>query len=74
MDNITSIATGCTVPFRTRELQGAEPTLAPAHAPGQGTGVSVAGMKDGVVFGADRIAGAPDLTGDPSASSSASPL
>ena len=36
MDITKSIATDYTVPFRTRERQGALPTLAPVQRPGPG--------------------------------------
>ncbi|PRY62979.1 hypothetical protein BCF74_103188 [Knoellia remsis] len=76
MESTKSIATDYTVPFRTREHQGALPTLAPIAVPVQGTGVSAAGMKAAAASPAGRRAdGAFDLnTGDLSAASLASPL
>ncbi|WP_404381292.1 hypothetical protein LL946_13005 [Knoellia locipacati] len=74
METTKSIATDYTVPFRTRERQGALPTLAPVDVTAQGTSVPAAGM--GAPFGAGvRADGAFDLTtGDLSASCQASPL
>lgn len=76
MDIIKSNATDDTVPFRTRESQGAVPTLAPICVPVQGISVPAAGLGgaagSGVNFRADA---ASDLTmGDRSASFLASPL
>lgn len=75
MDIMKSIATDDTVPFGTRERQGALPTLA-ATAWAQGTSVSAAGQAAVPVAGAGRRTDAPfDLTtGDRSASFPASPL
>ena len=75
MDIMKSIATDSTVPFRTRERQGALPILA-ATASVQGTTVPAAGQTAVAVLGADRrIDGAFDpTTGDRSASFLASPL
>lgn len=75
METTTSIATDRMVPFRTREHQGALPTLAPISVPVQGTTVSVAGVTDaarGTGFRAD--AAIVPTTGVPSAASLASPL
>ena len=44
METTKSIATDYAVPFRTREHQGALPTLAPISVPVQGISVSAAGM------------------------------
>ncbi|EAP99976.1 hypothetical protein JNB_07394 [Janibacter sp. HTCC2649] len=76
MDITKSIATDYTVPFRTRERQGALPTLAPISVPVQGISVPAAGMAPSAVAGADFGANAAfDLiTGDRSASFLASPL
>ncbi|WP_353953008.1 hypothetical protein V6K52_06120 [Knoellia sp. S7-12] len=76
MDIIKSNATDYTVPFRTRESQGALPTLAPIYVPVQGISVPAAGMANSAVFGAGfRANAASDLTtGDRSASFLASPL
>lgn len=73
METTKSIATDYTVPFRTRERQGALPTLAPI-ASVQGTTVSAAGM--GAPLGAGVRADAPFgfTTGVLSASCQASPL
>ena len=74
MDITKSIATDYTVPFRTRERQGALPTLAPISVPVQGISVSAAGMA-AAAFGAGvRADGALNPTGDFSASFLASPL
>ena len=74
METTKSIATDYTVPFRTRERQGALPTLAPVNASVQGTTVSAAGM--GAPLGAGVRADAPFgfTTGVLSASCQASPL
>ncbi len=75
MDIMKSIATDHMVPFRTRELQGALPTLAPICVPVQGTTVSAAGQTAalrGAGFRAD--AAFVPTTGVPSVASSASPL
>ena len=78
MDIMKSIATDITVPFRTRERQGALPTLAPTSVPVQGISVSAAGRMAAASAGAGadlRTAGAFDPTpGDFSASFLASPL
>jgi len=75
MDIIKSIATDITVPFRTRERQGALPILT-ATASVQGTGVPAAGQTAVLVAGAGRRTdGAFDpTTGELSASFLASPL
>ena len=75
METTTSIATDRMVPFRTREHQGALPTLAPISVPVQGTTVSVAGTTDaarGTGFRTD--AAFVPTTGVPSAASLVSPL
>ncbi|MFC7489591.1 MULTISPECIES: hypothetical protein [unclassified Knoellia] len=73
MDIMKSIATDYTVPFRTRERQGALPTLAPFSAPVQGTSVSAGTAV--AAFGAGvRADGAFNPTGDLSASLQASLL
>lgn len=74
MDIIKSIATDCTVPFRTRDHQGALPTLAPITVPVQGTTVSAAGMAVAAFGSGIRAEGALNPTGDFSASFLASPL
>lgn len=78
MDIIKSIATDITVSFRTRERQGALPTLTPISVPAQGVSVSAAGRVAAASAGAGtglRTAGAFDpTTGDFSASFLASPL
>ena len=75
METTKSIATDHMVPLRTREHQGALPTLAPISVPVQGTTVSVAGTTDaarGTGFRTD--AAFVPTTGVPSAASLASPL
>lgn len=75
MEITKSIATDHMVPFRTREHQGALPTLAPTSVPVQGITVSAAGTTDaacGTRFRAD--AAFVPTTGVPSAASLASPL
>lgn len=75
METMKSIATGCTVPFRTREHQGALPTLAAIRVPVQGTSVSAAATSPAALTGVGRGADAAfNPTGDPSASCLASPL
>lgn len=74
MDTMKSIATDYTVPFRTRESEGALPTLAPISVPVQGISVSAAGTAV-AAFGAGVRADAPiNPKGDFSASFQASPL
>lgn len=76
MDITKSIATDYTVPFRTRERQGALPTLAPICVPVQGISVPAAGLGGAAVSGVNfRADAASDLiTGDRSASFLASLL
>jgi hypothetical protein len=75
MDIMKSIVADHMVPFRTREIQGAVPTLAPISVPVQGITVSAAGQTAalrGAGFRAD--AAFVPTTGVPSVASSASPL
>lgn len=74
METTKSIVTDLAVPFRTREHQGALPTLAPISVPVQGTGVSAAGMGAPVGAGVRADAAFNLITGDLSASCQASPL
>lgn len=75
MDTMKSIATDCTIPFRTREHQGALPILAATRVPVQGMTVSAAATIPGAFVGAGLGADAAfNPTGDPSASCLASPL
>ena len=75
METTKSIATDQMVPFRTREHQGALPTLAPISVPVQGTTVPAAGQTDAVRGAGFRADAAFVLTtGVPSAASLASPL
>jgi len=74
MDITKSIATDCTVPFRTRERQGALPTLAPISVPVQGISVPAAGMAVAAFGAGIRANGAFNPKGDFSASFLASPL
>lgn len=74
METTKSIATDHTVPFRTRERQGALPTLAPICVPVQGTSVSAAGMGAPIGAGVRADAAFDLITGDLSASCLASPL
>lgn len=74
METTKSIATDCTVPFHTRERQGALPILAATHAPVQGISVSAAGMGAPKGAGVRADAAFVPTTGDPSASCLASPL
>jgi hypothetical protein len=75
METMKSIVTDCTVPFRTREHQGALPTLAATRVPVQGTTVSAAATTQGAIAGVRLGADAAfNPTGDPSASFLASPL
>jgi len=75
MDITKSIATDYVVPFRTRDHQGALPTLAATNVTVQEITVSAAGMKD-AARGADLRADAAFVptTGVPSVASLASPL
>ena len=74
MDIMKSIATDYTVPFRTRERQGALPTLAPFSVPVQGISVPAAGMAVAAFGAGVRADGAFNPTGENSAYLQASPL
>ena len=74
METTKSIATDYTVPFRTRERQGALPTLAPTNVPVQGISVSAAGMGAPIGTGVRADAAFDLTTGVSSASCQASPL
>ena len=74
METTKSIATDYDVPFRTREHQGALPTLAPISGPVQGTSVSAAGTGAPIGAGVRPDATFVLTTGELSASCQASPL
>lgn len=74
MDIVKSIAADHMVPFRTRKLQGALPTLASTSVPVQGTTVSAAGLTAALRGAGIRTGAAFAPTGVPSVASLASPL